>query len=327
MHVIRQYEFGPASTLRYEEVDDPRPGPGQVRIAVTAAGIHLIDTKIRTGQYPGPFPLPALPMTPGREVAGVVDQLGQGADETWLGKRVVAHLGQANGGYAELAVADTAALHELPDGVADDAAVAMIGTGRTTMGILDTASLTGDDVVLVTSAAGGIGSLLVQAGMAVGATVVGVAGGTAKVDRVRALGATVAVDYTDPRWTDAVREALRGREVTVALDGVGGAVGKGALDLLGGAGRLILFGWSSGEMTPMTTGDLYAKGLSVTVALGPRLFRGPEQLRALEARALAAVAKGALVPVVSSAFPLARAAEAHIALENRATSGKVILKP
>lgn len=327
MHAIRQYEFGPASTLRYEEVADPLPGSGQVRIAVAASGVHFIDTKIREGKYPGPVPLPALPMTPGREVAGVVDALGPGTDESWLGKRVVAHLGQANGGYAELAVANIAALHEVPAGLTDEAAVAMIGTGRTTMGILRAAGLTRDDVVLVTSAAGGIGSLLVQEGRNVGATVVGAAGGPAKVARVRRLGPTIAVDYTDPWWTDTVREALDGRQVTVALDGVGGAVGKGALDLLGGAGRLILFGWSSGEMTPMTTADLYAKGLSVTVALGPRLFRGPEQLRALEEQALAAAAKGELVPVVSSTFPLARAVEAHVALESRATTGKVILKP
>lgn len=171
MHAIRQYEFGPASTLQYEEVDDPHPTEGQVRIAVTAAGVHLLDTTIRAGQQGGPFPLPELPMTPGREVAGVVDAVGGGVDEQWLGKRVVAHLGQASGGYAELAVREVDALHELPDGLADDVAVAMIGTGRTTLGILETARLTSDDVVLVTGAAGGVGTLLVQAGRNAGATV------------------------------------------------------------------------------------------------------------------------------------------------------------
>ena len=103
MHAIRQHEFGPAETLRYEEVPDPVPGAEQVRIAVEAAGLHLIDTKIRAGFSGGPLSPPQLPMTPGREVAGTVDLLGPGADEHWRGRRVVAHLGQANGGYAELA--------------------------------------------------------------------------------------------------------------------------------------------------------------------------------------------------------------------------------
>src|SRR3954469_23091452 len=103
MHAIRLHEFGPPENLRYEELIDPSPGEDQVRIAVEAAGVHLIDTSIRAGRSGGPFPLPALPMTPGREVAGRV--VGDG-------RRVVAHLGQAAGGYASLAVAPVAALHE-----------------------------------------------------------------------------------------------------------------------------------------------------------------------------------------------------------------------
>src|SRR5689334_99204 len=136
MHAIRLHEFGPADNLSYEEVDDPKPTGGQVRIAVRAAGVHLVDTTIRSGASGGPFPLPELPAIPGREVAGVVDAVGDAADGSWLGARVVAHLGPASGGYAELAVVDQGSLHRLPDGVSDDVAVAMIGTGRTTMAIL-----------------------------------------------------------------------------------------------------------------------------------------------------------------------------------------------
>ena len=169
MHAIRQYEFGPAETLRYEEVPDPVPGAEQVRIAVEAAGLHLIDTRIRAGFSGGPLASPELPMTPGREVAGTVDLLGPGADERWRGRRVVAHLGQANGGYAELALANAASLHEIPDHVSAEAAVAMIGTGRTAVGILDAAALTAEDVVLVTAAAGGLGALFLQAARNAGA--------------------------------------------------------------------------------------------------------------------------------------------------------------
>lgn len=327
MHAIRQYEFGPASTLRFEEVDDPRPGDGQVRIAVTASGVHLLDTKIRAGEQAGPFPPPQLPMTPGREVAGVVDEIGPGVDESWLGKRVVAHLGQASGGYAELAVREVTALHEVPDGLADEAAVAMIGTGRTTMGILEGARLTGEDVVLVTAAAGGIGSLLVQAGRHAGAVVVGVAGGPAKVSQVRSNGASIAVDYTRPDWADEVRAALSGRAVTVVLDGVGGEHGRTALELLEPGGRLLLFGWSAGEPVRLNAVDVVGRGITVAPAVGPKLLNRPGGLRELEARAIASAASGELAPVVSAGFPLAKAADAHAALEGRGTVGKVILKP
>lgn len=266
-------------------------------------------------------------MTPGREVAGIVDAVGSSVDPEWLGKRVVAHLGQASGGYAELAVVAASALHEVPESVSDDVAVAMIGTGRTTMGILEGAALRPDDVVLITAAAGGIGSLLVQETLNVGAVAVGVAGGPAKVEVVRRLGASVAVDYREPGWADGVRSALAERAVTVVLDGVGGSLGREALELLGVGGRLLMFGWSSGSQIPLTAGDLLAYGITAGPAVGPKLLRRPGGLRALETAALAAAASGRLTPLIGQTFPLAKAADAHAALESRATTGKVVLKP
>lgn len=327
MHAIRQYEFGPADTLRLAEVDDPHPAEGQVRIAVAAAGVHFIDTKIRAGVQGGPFPLPELPMTPGREVAGVVDEVGAGVDERWLGRRVVAHLGQTSGGYAEFAVREVEHLHRLPGPVSDDVAVAMIGTGRTAVGILQTARLTSDDVVLVSAAAGGLGTLLVQAARDAGATTIGLAGGAAKAEKVRANGAQLAVDYTSAGWADEVRAALGGRAVSVVLDGVGGEHGRTALELLGPGGRLLLYGWSSGEPARIDPHDVVGCGITVTPAVGPTLLSRPGGLRELESRALAAAAEGELRPEVSATFPLAEAAEAHAALEARSTVGKVILKP
>jgi len=299
MRAIVLREFGPAENLRLEEVDDPQPGPGQVRIAVTVAGVHFIDTKLRQGGPMGLLPLPELPAIPGREVAGVVDAVGAGVDDDWVGRRVVAHLGPASRGYASLAVREVEALHVLPEGLADDAAVAMIGTGRTTMAILDTAALTADDTVLVTAAAGGIGTLLVQAGRNVGARVIAAAGpGKAEVDY----------------------EQIEGLETTVVLDGVGGAVGRTAMETLMPGGRLILFGYASGEMTPLTAGDLFRFGITATAAIGRRLTI----TRELESRALAAAADGTLTPAITQ-FPLADAAAAHTALENRRTTGKVVL--
>ena len=326
MHAIRLHAFGPAANLRYEEVEDPRPGPGQVRIAVAASGVHLIDTALRAGRPMGPLALPELPTIPGREVAGTVDAVGPEVDERWVGRRVVAHLGPASGGYAELAVRETEALHPLPDGLADDAAVAMIGTGRTALAILEVAALTAEDIVLITAAAGGLGSLLVQAARNAGATVVGVAGGPAKVQRVAQLGATVAVDYSAPDWSDAVRTALDGGAVTVALDGVGGAPGRSALELLGAGGRLILFGFSSGQPTELSSGDLFARGITVSAAIGARIAQRPGGLRDLEEQALEAAAAGRLVPLVHR-FALAQAAAAHEAIERRVTVGKTVLVP
>lgn len=310
MHAIVLHEFGPAENLRYEPVDDPEPGPGQVRIAVAAAGVHLIDTAIRSGRPMGPMPLPELPAIPGREVAGVVDALGEEVDPSWQGRRVVAHLGMASAGYAELAVREVEHLHALPDGVADDVAVAMIGTGRTAMAILDVARIGAGDVVLVTAAAGGLGSLLTQAARHAGATVVGAAG-SSKLDRVVA---DVKVDYSRPDWPAEV-----GREVTVVLDGVGGEVGRAAFELLARGGRHVIYGWSSGEMTSISTGDIVARSLTVSSALVR-----PGSMRALEERSLAAAAEGRLTPLLTR-FPLAEAAAAHAALEGRETVGKVVL--
>ncbi|MFD9906179.1 zinc-binding dehydrogenase [Streptomyces sp. NPDC059063] len=327
MHAIRLHSFGTPEELRYEEVPTPEPAPGQLRIAVRAAGVHLLDTALQRGAGDElPFPLPDLPVTPGREVAGVVDRVGAGVGEEWLGRRVVTHLGLVNAGYAEFAVREPEALFPLPDTLSYEAAIAMVGTGRMALGVLDVAAPTADDVVLVTAAAGGIGTLLVQAAKNVGATVVGAAGGPDKAERVRALGADVAVDYDRPDWADEVRAALGGREVGIAFDSVGGAAGRAALDLLGHGGQFVVYGWSSGAPTEFTSKDLHDRLLTATHALGPRILRVPGGLRRLQERALAEAANGTLVPAVTT-FPLRDAAAAHTALLDRKTVGKVVLVP
>lgn len=327
MYAIRQRRFGGPDTLLYEEVDDPVPGEGQVRIAVDAAGVHLLDTMIREGATGGPFPLPSLPMTPGREVAGTVDAVGTGVDPSWAGRRVVAHLGMASGGYAEMAVTTEEALYPLPDGVSFIDAVAMVGTGRTAMAILEVATITGDDVVLVSGAAGGIGSLLVQAASGRGAIAIGLAGGPVKGRLVESLGARVCVDYLEPEWPARVREWLGDRQVTVGLDGVGGVVGGHVIDLVAPGGRLVMFGSSSGEMTPLSAADLYRTGVTVTAAVGARLMSWPDGMRAFARAALEELAAGRLKPVVNPSFALAAAGDAHRALMSRATVGKVVLVP
>ncbi|WP_030191296.1 zinc-binding dehydrogenase [Streptomyces violaceorubidus] len=326
MHAIRLHAFGPAGNLVLDEVEDPAPGPGQVRVAVRAAGVHLLDTALREG-FQGPAPvLPELPTIPGREVAGVVDALGAGTPERWLGRRVVAHLGFAPGGYAELAVTDLARVHEIPANLDFAQAVAMIGTGRTAMGIAQFAELGPGSVAVVPAAAGGIGTLLVQYAKNAGATVVGLAGGPDKTALVAANGADLAVDYRDPGWPARVRAHLGGRAATVVFDGVGGDVAREAVALLGPGGRHLVFGWSGQGLHEGT--PYLVDGVSQQV-LGPVMMAktgGADPVRTLELRALAEAAEGRLAPAVRR-FPLADAAAAHRALENRGTTGKVVLEP
>ncbi|MFB7235875.1 MULTISPECIES: zinc-binding dehydrogenase [unclassified Streptomyces] len=332
MHAIRLHAFGPAENLTYEETPDPVPGPGQVRVKVAAAGVHLLDTALRLGMK-GPFPAPAeLPTIPGREVAGTVDALGEGTDPAWLGRRVVAHLGMNPGGYAELAVTDATRLHALPDHLGEAEAVAMIGTGRTTLGILQFTELGPDSVAIVPAAAGGIGTLLVQYAKNAGATVIGLAGGPAKVALVEENGADLSVDYKRPDWPEKVRAYLDGRTATVVFDSVGGDTGRAAVDLLGKGGQHVVFGWSGaglhdGEALTFSPEELAARGITSESVLGPVMLRkAGGDVRNLELAALAAATAGTLRPAVHR-FPLADAAGAHRALETRGTTGKVVLIP
>jgi len=334
MRAIRLHAFGPAENLRHERVPDPEPGPGQVRIAVAAAGVHLVDTALRTGKRLGPVPLPELPTVPGREVAGTVDALGEGVDPQWLGRRVVAHLGHAPGGYAELAVTGVERLHALPPGLSEDHAIAMIGTGRTTMGILRFTDLSPADTVLVLAAAGGIGNLLVQYARYRGATVVGAAGGPVKVEAVRALGADLVVDYTRDDWADRIRGKFGDRPLTLLFEGVGGDLGRTALGLLAPGGTHLSYGYAATGFSPEgqtapSQEEQRRLGITSRSVLGKPMFDkvgGMENLRVLEDEAMALAAAGTLVPLVHH-FPLADAARAHRALETRATLGKVVLVP
>ncbi|MFI6862056.1 zinc-binding dehydrogenase [Streptomyces sp. NPDC050421] len=333
MHAVRLHTFGPAENLTYEQTDDPVPGPGQVRIAVRAAGVHLLDTALRQGTT-GPHPVPTpLPTIPGREVAGTVESLGEGTDPDWLGRHVVAHIGNAPGGYAELTVTETDKLHPVPDGLDAAEAVAMIGTGRTTLGILGFTPLGPDSIALVTAAAGGIGTLLVQYAKNTGATVIGLAGGPAKVALAHANGADLAVDYTLPDWPRHVRTYLDtlGRRATVVYDSVGSTTARAAVDLLGKGGQHIVYGWSGqglrdGRPLTFTDDELDARGITSQSVLGPTMIQRGGGLRALETRALAEAAAGRLRPAIQR-YPLAEAATAHRALETRGTTGKVVLIP
>ncbi|MFI1681326.1 zinc-binding dehydrogenase [Streptomyces sp. NPDC020607] len=326
MRAVVLHEFGPAENFRNETLPDPVAGSGQVRIAVKAAGVHFVETVMRRGEASDMAPpLPDLPAVFGGEVAGTVEAVGPGVDTEWLGRSVVVPRATP-GGYAELAVADVEQAHIVPDGLGFEAAVTMVMTGATTMGLLGVAQLRSDDVVLVTSAAGGVGRLVVQYARSIGATVVGAAGGSAKVDAVLKLGADIAVDYNRPGWEREVAERLGGgRRVTAVLDGVSGEKGAAAFELIADGGRYVVIGWSSQSAFEPDPEVLAKRDITFTNAL-LHLLENPADAPAYQRQALEAAAKGELVPDIQT-FPLERAAEAHAAIERRETTGKVVLVP
>lgn len=313
MHAIRHHSFGSADVLRYEQLDDLTPAPGQLRIAVAAAGVHVLDTSIRAGQSFGMGQAPELPTTPGREVAGTVDRVGEGVDTTWIGRRVVAHLGMGGGGYADQAVVAADRAYPIPAGLDAASAVAAIGTGRTATGILEFAALSADDTAVVTAAAGGLGALLLQGIRAVGASAVGVAGGPEKAAIVESYGA-VAIDHSARDWAQQVAEH---GPYTVVFDGVGGVVGETLYRRLAPGGRLVRYGWFTEE--PNAYDDPQRRVIDV---LGPPLMN---RLAEFEQASLAAAAAGVRVPLVGSTFALREAAEAHRTIEAGQSVGKVVL--
>jgi NADPH2:quinone reductase len=321
MRAIRHHEFGPPTTLVLDDVPDLAPAPGQVRMAVQASGVHLLDTTLRRGEA-GPMPLPELPTIPGREVAGIVDRVGTGVDPSWIGRRVVAHLGVVPGGYAEQAVTDVAKLFALPEHVTFTDAIAAVGTGRTALGVLELEPPTPDDVVLVPSAAGGLGWLLVQGARAAGARVVAAAGSRARTSRLEELKPDLVVDYSQHDWTEQVRAELDG--VTLVYDGVGGDVGRACLELLRPGGRHVLFGFSAGSPTRFDTDDVVSRGITVGWSLGARMMALPGGIPGLAARSLDRLDTGEWRPLVS-AYALEDAARAHADLEQRRALGKVVL--
>lgn len=320
MRAIRHHAFGDPGVLVTDELPDLDPGPGEVRIAVAACGVHLLDATLRRGEEGGPMPLPALPTIPGREVAGVVDRLGPGVDDAWHGRRVVAHLGMVPGGYAEQAVTAAGTLVAVPDHVALPEAVAAVGTGRTALGVVELEPPRADDTVLVLSAAGGLGWLLVQAAQEAGARVVAAAGGPARTAALAGLRPDAVADYADPTW------AARVGPVTLVYDGVGGDVGRAALELLAPGGRQVMFGFSAGTPTRFDSGDVVARAITVGWSLGPRMAALPGGIPGLARRALDRVAAGRWRPLTST-YPLAEAARAHADLEARRALGKVVLTP
>jgi NADPH2:quinone reductase len=323
MRVIRVRKFGGPAVLKLEDAPAPTPAAGQVVIDVEVAAVLFGDTIVRSGRFPFP-----LPYTPGLEVGGQVAAVGPGVDGALLGRRVVATTPKTGGGYAQQAVVDARQLVEIPDGLDLDQAVPVFQAGAVALGMLSAMRVTAEETVLVTAAAGRIGSLLVQAAKAAGATVIGAVGSTAKAQFAATLGVDAVVDYSNPDWIERVKAASGGRGVDVALDAIGGQIGAGALSALrDGAGRLGTYGFASGEWTPLDAGVLGRRGLTVVGAAGVTFAKPEAEQRADTERALSELAAGRLKPRVHAVLPLHDAPRAHTELEERRNVGAILLKP
>jgi NADPH2:quinone reductase len=303
--------------LVVEDVADPVAGPGQVLIEVAAASVVFIETQVRAGNAPTPAHRPMLPVIPGNGVGGVIREIGPGVDPGVLGARVISTTG-GHGGYAELVAVDAGDPIRVPDGMGIEVATALLADGRTAVGLTRAAKPAADEWVLVEAAGGGVGTLLVQLARAAGARVVGAASSPAKLRAAAAAGAEITVDYTAGDWPDRVREATGG--VDVVYDGVGGDIGRAALELVRDGGRFVVHGMASGSMTVPPAED--AARLLV-IGLGS-VDLPPHELSRL---ALAHAAAGRLRPTIGQTFPLEDATAAHTAIGRRATVGKTLLIP
>ncbi|MBB5917244.1 NADPH2:quinone reductase [Nocardia transvalensis] len=314
MRAVRYHEYGPPEVLRVEEVDDPKPGAGEVLVRATATGVNYFEVQVRAGVIPDPLGQP-LPHTPGIEVAGTVVAVGSGVDADRIGERVVGTVG--SGSYAELVVVPATAAVRLDDRLGEHQALALLGQGATAVGVIETAALEPGETVLVEAAGGGIGTLLIQLAKRAGARVVAGASGEAKRKLAIDLGADATVDYTRPGWAREVGP------VSVVLETVGGQTARDAYGLLTGPrARMVVFGTASGAPVEITSQQLLPVGASlIPFSLGYRPQRWPELTR----RAEELTVRGDLTPVIGTVLPLTEAAAAHRAFEDRTALGKTIL--
>lgn len=314
--------FGGPEAFRIVERDVGAPVPGQVRIRHHAAGLNYIDVYQRTGLYPLP-----LPHAMGMEAAGVIEAVGDGVTHLSVGQRA-AYASQPPGAYCEARVMPAAQICPLPDGISFDEGAAMMLKGLTVVYLFHrTYPLKAGDTVLFHAAAGGVGLIACQWARSEGITLIGTAGTDEKCVQALANGATHCINYrTTPDFATEVRRLMGGRGVDVVMDAVGIDTFEGSLNSLRPVGMLMSFGNASGPVPPVDIGKLAAKGsLQLT---RPTLFTHIADHATCQdmARMLfAKVTSGAVKIVIDQRFPLDQVADAHRALEARATTGSTIL--
>jgi NADPH2:quinone reductase len=320
MKAIRVHQFGEPDAMRLEEVEDPKPGPGQVVVRVRAAGVNPVDTYIRAGLYANK---PPLPYTPGIDAAGIVESVGEKVGGVTVGDRVYT-AGTISGTYAELALCEAARVHPLPKQVtfAQGAGVnipyatayrALFGCARAVPG----------EMILVHGASGGVGIAAVQLARTAGMTVIGTGGSDRGRQLIKEQGAHHVLDHRAPDYLAQAMKLTKGRGMDVIVEMLANVNLKKDLGILAQGGRVVIIG-SRGtvEIDPR---DAMSRDASI---IGMLLFNVSEREAATIHAALhAGLEKGKLRPVVGKEYRLADAPRAHEAVMEPGAYGKIVLVP
>lgn len=320
MKAVRVHQPGGPEAMQLEDIPTPTPAEGQALVRLQAIGVNFIDTYKRSGLYAVPTPF-----TVGEEGAGVVEAVGPGVEGIRPGEVVV--YSNVQGSYAEYAVVPADKLVKVPMGLNPKIAVAGMLQGMTAHYLAhSTYPLKAGETCLIHAGAGGVGLLLIQMAKMIGATVIT----TASTEEKRALAKEAGADYTLPYegFDQKAREITGGKGVDVVYDGVGQSTWEGSLNSLRIRGMLALYGQSSGPVAPFNPQVLNQKGgLFLT---RPSLWHYTQTREELLWRAgdvMRWALEGRLKIRIGAEFPLAQAAQAHIALQGRETTGKVLLVP
>jgi NADPH:quinone reductase len=315
MRAIQMTEFGGPEVLKLAELPRPEPDGGEVLIRVTRAGLNFADTHTRTNSY---VQKATLPLVPGGEVAGIREDTGE---------RVVALVG--SGGYAEYAVAPKELVFPIPAELDDGTALALIVQGTTAWHLFCTSGrVAAGESVVIHAAAGGVGSLAVQLGHPLGAgRVIATASSEDKRALALRLGADVAIDPAPDGLTERLIDANGGRPVDVVFEMAGGEVFEASYAALAPFGRIVVCGIASQQPNQVSSGSLLRHSRAV---VGFYLFHcldRPGMFTDALSELFARAARGELEVVVGHTYPLEQAAQAHIDLRERRTTGKLLLDP
>jgi len=320
---IRYARTGGPEVLEYVDVEVGEPGPGEARVRNHAIGLNFIDVYFRNGLYPAP-----LPGGLGHEAAGVVEAVGPGVDHVRPGDRV-AYAARPNGAYSELRVMPADILVKLPDQIDFETGAAMMLQGLTVQYLFrQTYPLKAGDTILFHAAAGGVGLIACQWARAMGVNLIGTVGSNEKAELARQHGAAHVINYNTEDVVQRVLEITKGAKVPVGYDSVGKDTFTRSLDCLAPRGLMVSFGNSSGAVPPFALSELASRGsLYITRPTLQTYAAKREDLEAMAADLFEMVASGKVKIEIHQRFPLADAAQAHIALESRRTTGKTILLP
>jgi NADPH2:quinone reductase len=319
-HAIQIRQTGGPEVLNWTPIEVGEPGSGQVRLRQAAVGLNYIDVYHRTGYYSQP-----LPFIPGLEGAGTVEAIGEDVSGLKVGDRV-AYAGPA-GGYSEMRLIEADRLVRLPDAISIDQAAAMMLQGMTAQVLIrQVYPVTAGDLILVHAAAGGTGLILCQWAAALGATVIGTVSTEAKAELAHAHGCKHTILYSKQDFVAEVSRISGGEKLPVVFDSVGKDTFLRSVDCLRSRGLMVTFGQSSGPIDPIAPVLLSQKGsLFLTRPLLFHYIARREELEASANELFNVVASGKVRINVNQRFALKDAADAHRALEARATSGSTIL--